>query len=72
MKEVKIKTENPATADELLQGYGILLEGGGKGKESTYRKDKKGNYFARSLSGDVGFARFAMQNQGYEIEIIDL
>lgn len=70
MKEVKIKTINPFMADNVLQSLGVLMEGGGKGEESIYRKDKTGNYFARCL-GDVDFVKFALKNQGYFIEIID-
>jgi len=65
MKEIKIKTENPVKADEVLQNWGILMQGGGKQEESSYKKDKDGNYFARCLSGDTGFAKFAIENQGY-------
>lgn len=73
MKEITIKTQNPFAADDLLQNYGIIMQGGGKGKESEYVKDKRGNYKARALnpSGDTSFAKFAMAKQGYNIEIID-
>lgn len=70
MKEITIKTNNPIEADKLLQNFGILMEGGGKNDESSYSKDKKGNYKARCL-GDLEYAKFAIKNQGYSfIEII--
>lgn len=72
MKEITIKTNNPVLADNLLQGFGILMQGGGKNDPSSYSKDKKGNYKARCLSGNTGFAKFAIKNQGYQdIEIIE-
>ena len=71
-RDIKIKTNNPIQADELLQQWGILMEGGGKGEESSYVKNSRGFYNARSLSGDVEFAKFAIKNQGYSfIEIIE-
>jgi len=65
MKKITIKTANPTEADRILQNWGILMEDG-------YPKDKNGNYKARCLSGDTGFAKFAIKNQGYNfMEIID-
>ena len=72
MKEVSIKTKNPVVADNLLQQFGVLMEGGGKNDASSYAMDKNGNYKARVLSGDVGFVKFAISNQGYlDIEIVE-
>ncbi len=65
MKEITIKTNNPIQADELLQGWGILMENGGKNDVNSYVKDKKGNFKARCLSGDTSFAKFAIEHQGY-------
>jgi len=70
MKEIKIRTQSPTTADDILQSFGILMQGGGKGLDSDYKQDKNGNYFARSMNDDTGFAEFAIKNQGYDIEII--
>lgn len=72
MKEITIKTSNPVYADSVLQQYGILMEGGGKNDEQSYGKNKDGSFRARCISGDTGFAKFALKNQGYQdIEIID-
>ncbi len=72
MKNIAIKTSNPVEADRLLQNFGILMEGGGKDDPTSYVKDKKGNYRARSLSDDTSFAKFSVANQGYNfIQIID-
>lgn len=67
MKDIKIKTNNPQMADEMLQNWGILMQSG-------YEQDKNGNYSARSLTGQgaIDFAKFAIKNQGYNfIEILD-
>jgi hypothetical protein len=70
LKEITIKTVSPIAADRLLVNFGILMEGGGKGSESVYVKDEEGNYRARSI-GDLEYAKFAIKNQGYGIEIIE-
>ena len=70
-KEITLKMNmSPFIADELLQNFGVLMEGGGKGVDSSYVKDKEGNYKARCL-GDLNFVQFAMANQGYMIELIE-
>ncbi len=64
-KDIKIKTDRPEVADDLLQQMGILMKAG-------YEKDKNGNYTARILSGDVNYLKFAIKNQGYSfIEVVD-
>ena len=71
MTEITIKTNDPIKADELLQQFGILMQGGGKNDVNSYSKDKKGNYKARCI-GDLNYAKFAIKNQGYSfVEIID-
>lgn len=63
-KDIKIKTDRPEVADDLLQQLGVLMKSG-------YEKDKNGNYDARILNGDVDYLKFVIQNQGYSfIEII--
>ena len=70
-EEIKIKTNNPIAADNLLQQFGVLMSGGGKNDENSYHKDKSGNYMARCL-GDLNYVKFVIKNQGYNfIEIIE-
>lgn len=72
MKDIAIKTNNPVAADELLQNFGIIMQGGGKNDPHSYVKDKRGNFKARCLSGDTSYAKFAIEHQGYNfVETID-
>ncbi len=64
MKEIKIKTNNPIEADNLLQQFGVLMAGGGKNDENSYTKDKDGNYKARCFN-DLKFVKFVIKNQKY-------
>ena len=64
MREITITTKKPVMADELLQKFGVLMQGGGKGKDSQFVKDSKGNYKARCL-GDLDYVQFAIKEQGY-------
>lgn len=64
-KDIKIKTDRPEVADDLLLQLGVMMKSG-------YKKDKNGNYDARILNGDVDYLKFVIENQGYSfIEVIN-
>lgn len=63
-RDILLETDNPVAADNLLQQFGVLMEGGGKNDPSSYVKEGK-FYRARCL-GDLGFVEFALKNQGYD------
>jgi hypothetical protein len=56
MKELIVETFNRETLDKTLQSLGGLV---------CEEPCSKNQYQVRSISGDIGFIKFAIQNQGY-------
>ncbi len=60
-KDYLIETFNPDSLDEILNRWGAALVGGGT-PGGYVRKD---GYYVMRVFGDIGFIRFAFENQGY-------
>ncbi len=63
MKELIVKTNNRDALDETLHSLGGLVAE----TPEPFTKDK---YAVRTISGDIGFIKFAIKNQGYA-EIVE-
>ena len=61
MRELIVRTNNRDALDRTLQQIGGLVS---ETPESPI-KYGKGAYAVRAISGDVGFLKFACENQGY-------
>ena len=62
MKELLVRTSNPAWLDQTLQQLG-----GGVGQDAhgNYMQTDPNVYVVRAMTGNVGLLRFAITNQGY-------
>ena len=62
MKELLVKSKNPKALDETLNQLGGLV---GQKSNGEYESVKPDTYAVRAVSGDIGFLKFSIQNQGY-------
>lgn len=61
MKEIIVRTNNRDALAKTLQQLGGLV-----GEEpEDFMKYGKNVYAVRAINGDIGFIKFACQNQGY-------
>ena len=68
MKELIVSTSNPKALDQTLQQLGGVV---GQDANGSYWRDSDGNYSVRTMGGDLGFLKFAMEQQGYATVIGD-
>ena len=61
MKELLVKVGNPQALDKTLNSLGGLV---GQNLDGSYRQEN-GCYIVRAVSGNIGYIKFAIQNQGY-------
>ena len=62
MKELLVRTKNPEALDKTLKSLGGLVE---QNLDGTYPFRLDNIYAVRSVSGDIGFLKFSIKNQGY-------
>jgi hypothetical protein len=62
MRELLVKTRNPAVLDQTLQPLGGVV---GQHADGTYAPVAPDVYVVRAVRGDPGYVRFAITRQGY-------
>lgn len=62
MKELIVETKNPKALDQTLNQIGGVV---GQNSDGSYERVGKDQYAVRSISGDIGFIKFSIENQGY-------